>query len=245
MDWDRVIYNGTVVNDDGMQRADIYIRDGRVAAVTSERLPGTVGETTDASGRYILPGLIETHVHSRDGRLATGEKEDFRSSTAAAAATGITTVFEMPNCTPTIHSAESLRDLVSVIQPKAHADFCVWGLALGDANLASLPALAEAGCVAFKFFWGYAVDRRDNSLIYNYREGMDNVLPPPDDSQIYRLFRAVKATGKRLGIHAENFSIVRALTQEALAAGAQDYAALLRTRPVSCETSIILSLIHI
>ena len=239
MDWDRVIYNGTVVNDDGMQRADIYIRDGRVAAVTSERLPGTVGETTDASGRYILPGLIETHVHSRDGRLATGEKEDFRSSTAAAAATGITTVFEMPNCTPTIHSAESLCDLVSVIQPKAHADFCVWGLALGDANLASLPALAEAGCVAFKFFWGYAVDRRDNSLIYNYREGMDNVLPPPDDGQIYRLFRAVKATGKRLGIHAENFSIVRALTQEALAAGAQDYAALLRTRPVSCETSII------
>lgn len=239
MDWDRVIYNGTVVNDDGMQRADIYIRDGRVAAVTSERLPGTVGETTDASGRYILPGLIETHVHSRDGRLATGEKEDFRSSTAAAAATGITTVFEMPNCTPTIHSAESLCDLVSVIQPKAHADFCVWGLALGDANLASLPALAEAGCVAFKFFWGYAVDRRDNSLIYNYREGMDNVLPPPDDGQIYRLFRAVKATGKRLGIHAENFSIVRALTQEALATGAQDYAALLRTRPVSCETSII------
>ena len=216
MDWDRVIYNGTVVNDDGMQRADIYIRDGRVAAVTSERLPGTVGEATDASGRYILPGLIETHVHSRDGRLATGEKEDFRSSTAAAAATGITTVFEMPNCTPTVHSAESLRDLVSVIQPKAHADFCVWGLALGDANLASLPALAEAGCVAFKFFWGYAVDRRDNSLIYNYREGMDNVLPPPDDGQIYRLFRAVKATGKRLGIHAENFSIVRALTQEAL-----------------------------
>lgn len=239
MDWDRVIYNGTVVNDDGMQRADIYIRDGRVAAVTSERLPGTVGEATDASGRYILPGLIETHVHSRDGRLATGEKEDFRSSTAAAAATGITTVFEMPNCTPTVHSAESLRDLVSVIQPKAHADFCVWGLALGDANLASLPALAEAGCVAFKFFWGYAGDRRDNSLIYNYREGMDNVLPPPDDGQIYRLFRAVKATGKRLGIHAENFSIVRALTQEALATGAQDYAALLRTRPVSCETSII------
>ena len=37
MDWDRVIYNGTVVNDDGMQRADIYVRDGRVAAVTSER----------------------------------------------------------------------------------------------------------------------------------------------------------------------------------------------------------------
>ena len=239
MDWDRVIYNGTVVNDAGMQRADIYIRDGRVAAVTSERLPGTVGAATDASGRYILPGLIETHVHSRDGRLATGEKEDFRSSTAAAAATGITTVFEMPNCTPTVHSAESLRDLVSVIQPKAHADFCVWGLALGDANLASLPALAEAGCVAFKFFWGYAGDRRDNSLIYNYREGMDNVLPPPDDGQIYRLFRAVKATGKRLGIHAENFSIVRALTQEALATGAQDYAALLRTRPVSCETSII------
>ena len=58
MDWDRVIYNGTVVNDNVTARADIYSRDGRVAAVTSERLPCTVGEATDASRRYILPGLI-------------------------------------------------------------------------------------------------------------------------------------------------------------------------------------------
>ena len=124
MDWARVIYNGTVVNDDGMQRADIYIRDGRVAAVTSERLPGTVGEATDASGRYILPGLIETHVHSRDGRLATGEKEDFRSSTAAAAATGITTVFEMPNCTR--RSLSAILSRSSSPRPMRISAFGAW-----------------------------------------------------------------------------------------------------------------------
>lgn len=240
MDWDRVIYNGTVVNDDGMQRADIYIRDGRVAAVTSERLPrAPSAEATDASGRYILPGLIETHVHSRDGRLATGEKEDFRSSTAAAAATGITTVFEMPNCTPTIHSAESLRDLVSVIQPQGPCRFLRLGPGFGRCQSCQPACFGGGRLRGLQILLGLRGGPPDNSLIYNYREGMDNVLPPPDDGQIYRLFRAVKTTGKRLGIHAENFSIVRALTQEALAAGAQDYAALLRTRPVSCETSII------
>ena len=72
MDWDRVIYNGTVVNDDGMQRADIYIRDGRVAAVTSERRSqvGT-GMRNERIRTYNFPQNRVT-----DHRL-TGENKNF------------------------------------------------------------------------------------------------------------------------------------------------------------------------
>jgi dihydroorotase (multifunctional complex type) len=110
---------------------------------------------------------------------------------------------------------------------------------LGDANLDQLAELAEAGVVAFKFFWGYAIKADDYSLIYNYRSDMKGVLPPPDEGQIYTMFRRIAQLGKRVGIHAENFNIIKTLTELERRSGAQDYEALLRTRPVSCETSII------
>lgn len=239
MEWDHAILNGTVVTDTETYRANIYIKEGKIAQITSDVLPGQAAEVTDAAGRYVLPGFIETHVHSRDGRNGLKQKEDFGTATSAAAAAGITTVFEMPNCSPPIWNRENLEDLVSIIEPKAHTDFCVWGLALGDLNLEQIRELNEAGVVAFKFFWGYAINAQTYSLIYNYRPEMTGVYPPPDEGQIYKMFRAIAQTGKRVGIHAENFNIIKALTQEVLASGAQDYEALLRTRPVSCETSII------
>lgn len=239
MVWDHVIYNGTIVSDGRQYTADIYVKDGKISRITTEKLQGDVCQATDAAGKYVIPGMIETHVHSRDGSNGTGVKEDFFTSTSAAAAAGITTVFEMPNCSPTVYSADMLRDLVSVIEPKAHTDFCVWGLALGDLNLAQLQELSDAGVVAFKFFWGYAVNSKDYSLVYNYSPDMQGVLPPPDEGQIFRMFRAVKDTGKRVGIHAESFNIIKMLTAEIRAGGEDDYAALLRTRPVCCETSTI------
>jgi dihydroorotase (multifunctional complex type) len=68
---------------------------------------------------------------------------------------------------------------------------------------------------------------------------MKGVLPPPDEGQIYTMFRRIAQLGKRVGIHAENFNIIKTLTELERRSGAQDYEALLRTRPVSCETSII------
>ena len=239
MIYDHAIINGTIVTDESIFKASIYVKDGKIARISEDLLPDESLEVTDASGRFVLPGMIETHVHSRDGRNGNAAKEDFSTSTAAAAVTGITTVFEMPNCSPAIYSRDNLEDLVSIIEPKAHTDFCVWGLALGDLNLDEIPKLAEAGVTAFKFFWGYAVKASDYSLIYNYRPDMKDVFPPPDEGQVYNVFRAVKKTGKRIGIHAENFNIIKQLTAEVVASGKNDYEALLSTRPVSCETSII------
>lgn len=239
MKWDHIIRNGTIVGEDRVYPGDIYVKDGRIAAITCCPLEGEADQITDAAGKIIFPGFIETHAHSRDGYLSTGEKEDFASSTAAAAATGITTLLEMPNCTPPTYDAEKVRQLVEQITPKAHVDFGVWGLAAGKLNQAQLQAMADAGVIGFKFFWGYAVKADDFQLIYNYTPDMQGVMPPPDDGEIYQMFREIRKTGKLVAIHAENFSMIKALTEEVRSSGEETYDALLRTRPVCSETSII------
>ena len=92
--WDAIIKNGTIVTDTACYRADIYVKDGKIAHISSEPLPGDAKEVTDAAGKLVFPGFIETHVHSRDGRNGLKQKEDFFTSTAAAASTGITTILK-------------------------------------------------------------------------------------------------------------------------------------------------------
>ena len=77
----------------------------------------------------------------------------------------------MPNCNPAIYSVENFRDLVKTITPKAYVDFGVWGLCLGDLNKDQLKPLAEEGVVAFKFFWGYAIDSKTCLLYTSTLEG--------------------------------------------------------------------------
>ena len=100
--WDHIIKNGAVVTGTDTQKANIYIKDGKIAAITAEELPGEAKEVTDAAGRYVLPGFIDTHVHSRDGRNGAHYKEDFYHSSMAGACGGITTIYEMPNCNPAV-----------------------------------------------------------------------------------------------------------------------------------------------
>ncbi|MEG1943032.1 MAG: amidohydrolase family protein, partial [Angelakisella sp.] len=151
----------------------------------------------------------------------------------------ITTILEMPNCNPTIYNADRLRDLVDCVTPKAYVDFGIWGLCLGDLNLAELAPMAQAGAIGFKFFWGYAIDSKNYQLIYNYKAGEENVIPPPDQTQIYKMFRELAKIGKPVGIHAENFDIIRLLTQEVTASGDRSYEAMLRSRPPISETTVI------
>ena len=70
---DLLIRNGTVAESRGAYPADILVRDGRIAAM-GQSLPVPAGaQVYDAAGRYILPGLIDAHVHFRDPGLTYKE----------------------------------------------------------------------------------------------------------------------------------------------------------------------------
>jgi len=239
MPWDHVIKNGTIVTPTESYRGNIYIKGGKIAAISSTELPGEAKEITDAAGRYVMAGFIDAHCHSRDGYRGDHYKEDFFHSSMAGAAGGITTILEMPNCNPAICNVDSLDQLIACITPKAHVDFGVWGLCLGERNMDQLIPMAKAGVVGFKFFWGYAVDSSNYQLIYNYEPGMTGAIPPLDLGQIFKMFREIAKTGKPVGIHAENFDIIQLLTQEIKTSGDTSYEAMLRSRPPVSETTII------
>ena len=235
----RLIRNGTIVTSSKAYRANLYIRSGKIAAITDAELDVPVEDVVDATGKLILPGFIDTHVHSRDGKNGAHYKEDFQHSSASGAASGVTTIYEMPNSNPAVYNVENLNSLIECITPKAYTDFGVWGLCLGDLNIQDLKPLADAGVVGFKFFWGYAIDSKTYQLIYNYKEGETGVIPPLDMGQIYDMFAEVASTGKMVAIHAEEFGIIKRLTEKVQKRGATSYAAMLESRPVVSETIVI------
>lgn len=94
-----VITGRRIVTPEGVRPGHVLIRDGRIVAVTGDppaREPGL--SVLDAGDDYVLPGLIDSHVHFRTPGLT--HKEDWPHAGRAAAAGGVTTVLDMPNTVP-------------------------------------------------------------------------------------------------------------------------------------------------
>ena len=83
MAFDLVVRGGTVVTPAGCNLADVYIRDGQIAAVLDSNSPESADEVLDADGRYVLPGMVDTHIHLMEPGDST--REDFPTGTRAAA----------------------------------------------------------------------------------------------------------------------------------------------------------------
>lgn len=239
MIWDHVIKNGYIYNGTDFLKGNLYIKDGKIAAISENELGGEAKKTTDAVEKYVLPGFIDTHVHSRDPGATY--KEDFYYSTQAAAAGGITMVFEMPNTNPPINNVENLHKQKDNLTPKAHVDFGIWAICLGDLNMKDIVPLHVAGVIGFKFFWGYAINSNTFQLMYNYKDGDEGVIPPLPDGEVYDIFKEVEKTGQLLAIHAENNEIIQRLTKKVEDSGRRDYEALLEGRPNLAEEMTIQS----
>ncbi|NKK73857.1 amidohydrolase family protein [Rhizobium leguminosarum bv. viciae] len=106
--FDTLITGGMVVTATGQSPADIGILDGRVAALRALGEPAMARSFIDASGKLLLPGLVDAHVHLREPGLT--QKEDFESGTHAAALGGVTTILDMPTDDPWTATAQQLSD---------------------------------------------------------------------------------------------------------------------------------------
>ncbi len=149
--FDLVFKGGTVVNQDGAGAADIGVRDGRIAEIGSIG-EGMAGETIDASGLHILPGVIDTQVHFREPGLE--HKEDLASGSRSAVLGGVTAVFEMPNTRPPTTSAEALADKMRAATGRMHCDFAFYIGATRD-NVDELAELElQPGAAGVKVFLG-------------------------------------------------------------------------------------------
>ncbi len=227
------VAGGTVVTPTGELAADVVAEDGRIVAIQEPGLPTTADERIDASGLLVFPGFIDPHVHSRDPGIT--EKEDFAHSTEAALASGLTTIFEMPNAVPPVTTAAIFDDRVAHHEAVASVDFGLWGQAIGDENLDDLADLVGRGAVGIKLFWGYALDRATKRLVYTASDvDPDQLIHPPDIGGVRRIVERIAAAGGLFSAHCEESGIIAA-AEAALPDGIRDYADLLAARPAVAE----------
>ncbi len=145
-DADLVIAGGTVVTAAGRRRANVVVAAGRIAHV-GPQLP-SAREVVDAAGLFVLPGGVDTHVHLMDP--GSPEREDFPSGTAAAAASGVTTIIEHTHGHP-VRTVADLMDKRDYLRDRSAVDF---GLAAHawPGQQGALAPLWEAGVSFFKLF---------------------------------------------------------------------------------------------
>ncbi len=202
MDYATRISGGRVMAGGQLVEADILIDDGAIVALIERQNPAQAAEVIDASGRLVLPGIVDTHAHTREPGYT--HKEDFLSASQAAAAGGITTMIDMPNVEPPTDSVERYLEKRDIAARKSLID---WGHWVAPTNPAQIPLLAEAGVTGFKVFQVSGAYPHDPRLAIN------------DDGALLRTMRAVEATGLPLLIHPFNQSLFEQLSEDAFAAG--------------------------
>jgi allantoinase len=232
-----LVANGSVVTLDGVQEVDVLCEDGRIVALLERGLDVEVDETLDVAGQMAFPGFIDPHVHSRDPGMT--EKEDFAHSTLGALVGGVTTIIEMPNAIPPVDSVEVFHQRRAQHEQVAWVDFGLWGISVGEGNIDELRPLIEAGVAAIKIFWGYALRRDTRQLVYNIDdEPVENLLMPPDNGVVLRVFREVAQAGGLLAAHCEDRDILT-VSERALAHPVETYDDLLAARPDIAESTSI------
>jgi len=218
---DLVIKNGKIVTPQSVHEGDdIAVEKGKIFAIDRRGSFPEAREVIDAAGKYILPGIIDVHVHFREPGFTY--KEDFGTGTMAASAGGVTTIFDMPNNKPFISTLEAFKQKLEMIKSKAYVDYGLVAAIVGD-SIPEIPKLAEAGINVFKIFMGETVGG----------------VPAPDDGGILQAFKLVAETGLRVGVHAENNAIMDFFKAELQRAGRTDPLAHVEARPNIAEAETI------
>lgn len=146
-----LIKNGTIINPAKHQHeiGDVLIENGRIISV-GPAADAAGAEVYDAAGCFVMPGLIDMHVHLREpGQEA---KEDIHTGTQAAAAGGITRVATMANTKPVIDTAAVLRTVQERVEEEGVVKVSIIGAiskGLEGKQLSEMGDMAEAGAAAF------------------------------------------------------------------------------------------------
>ena len=149
----------TIVNEGECYQASVLVEDGKIAGITrSETLPSPRGRTGDEASRsgaegeaYLLPGIIDGHVHMRDPGLT--HKATMESETRAAARGGVTTVLDMPNVVPQTTTLQLLKERYAMAEGKCHVNYGFYLGATND-NLEEIKRLDTSVCPGVKLFMG-------------------------------------------------------------------------------------------
>ena len=205
---DRVVRNGALLID-----------DGRISAV-ARTFEGEADTVLDAGDKLVLPGVIDSHVHS-----LSFPGEGFFHSTRSAAGGGVTTIVDMPVDVPAgIADAEALARKITLVEKESLIDVALLGSVKND-TIGNIPLLKEGGVCGFKL------------SLFDTDPGR---FPRVTDGRLLEAFGAIAGTGLTAGVHAENDEIIKYLIDLYRGQGRTYPRAHCETRPPVSETESIL-----
>ncbi|OKK14263.1 dihydroorotase [Streptomyces sp. CB00455] len=118
---DLVVSGRRLVTPQGVRPGHLLVRDGRITAVSDARTVPACAEHIDAGDHYVLPGLIDSHVHFRTPGLT--HKEDWEHGSRAAVRGGFTTVMDMPNTLPPTLDPEAVLAKARLVEGHSLVDY--------------------------------------------------------------------------------------------------------------------------
>lgn len=118
-----LIYGGIIVNEDRSHYGSLVMENDVIAEVIEgKEIPcGNYDRKIDATGLFVLPGVIDSHVHFREPGLTA--KADIGTESEAAAYGGVTTFFDMPNTVPQTTSVDALDAKFRIAREKSHVNY--------------------------------------------------------------------------------------------------------------------------
>jgi len=209
----KIIKNGTLITASETFMADILI-EGEKISLIGQNLSHPSAEVINASGKYVLPGGVDAHVHLDLPMFDTVSSDDHYTGGKAAAFGGTTTVIDfVPQDEGTL--AENIDRWHAKADPKAAVDFSFhMNISRFDQDVAKeIFTLPDLGITSLKVF-----------TAYNGRLRLS-------DGEIFRVMRLARSAGMLTMVHAENGDVIDILVEEALAAGNTDPIFHAKTRP--------------
>ena len=185
-----LIKNGTIVNEGRSFLGDLVVNGEQIEEIYDGKAPrGIYDQVIDASGCFVLPGVIDDHVHFREPGLT--RKADIESESRAAAFGGVTSYFEMPNTNPQTTTLEALEDKFALGAQKSHVNYSFFFGATND-NVDSFDRLDVHRIPGIKLFMGSSTG---NMLVDKYES-------------LQQIFVKAKKLGLPVMTHCEDTDII-------------------------------------
>ena len=191
-----VIKNGNVVTEQGVIKSDVKIVNGVITALGVDLETSKEDQVIDASGKFVLPGVIDAHTHYNMANQLGVTADDVESGSKSAACGGVTTYIDFASPLEGKSLLESLLDKQANAEGHSYLDYHYHMEITGqhDFSLEDLQQLTRYGISSLKVYTTYA-DR----------------LP---DDQIKKLLAMVKETGQLVIFHAEDDDLIVSFREE-------------------------------
>ena len=218
-----LVRGGTVVTAQGRAVADVLIENERVAHVAPDIQPGPGDTVVDAAGCYVLPGLVDAHVHFALDTGVFKTDDTFEIGTRSAACGGVTTIVDFATQLKGMTPVEAVAQRRAEADPQVCIDYALHCM-VTDFPVGAEPSLADlvqAGAPSVKLYTTY----RPNYFC--------------DDAKMLRVMAAAAEAGALVMVHAENDPIVTEAAEALAVAGRTGLAFHGAARPPFAEVEAV------